>query len=124
MDRPRRPGLSHQSSVSSSPNKQAARGADSNDWLNEAVGLSGTKKEMPKSDSTKQVNICIGYQLWDLVIKNLYFSLHVQVFFPQLKMHRNELSRGNSRPYQCLPDNRFGQSPGFAFSVMTNRPSV
>lgn len=66
MDRPRRPGLSHQSSVSSSPNKQAARGADSNDWLNEAVGLSGTKKEMPK-----QVNICIGYQLWDLVIKNL-----------------------------------------------------
>ncbi|XP_030840350.1 fas-binding factor 1 homolog [Strongylocentrotus purpuratus] len=54
MDRPRRPGLSHQSSVSASPNKQAAPGADSNDWLNEAVGLSGTKKEMPKSDSNKQ----------------------------------------------------------------------
>nr|XP_054763334.1 uncharacterized protein LOC129269911 [Lytechinus pictus] len=58
MDRPRRTGLSRQSSTSSSPTKQTASRSD--DWLNEAVGLSGSKqkpeekKQIPKADSLKQ----------------------------------------------------------------------
>ncbi|XP_041473314.1 fas-binding factor 1 homolog [Lytechinus variegatus] len=55
MDRPRRTGLL---SSSSSPTKQTASRSD--DWLNEAVGLSGSKnkpeekKQIPKADSLKQ----------------------------------------------------------------------